>query len=209
MTTPWVVLGGGGHAGVVIDTLLVLGETVIGYTDPASERGPILDIPCMGGDEMVDAYDRQEVHLANGLGSTARTDRRAELYHRFASRGYQFPTIVHPSAVVARSVQFGAGAQVLAGAVVQPNCRVGENVLINTRASVDHDCVIEADVHIAPGVTVSGGVVIEKGAHVGTGASIVEGKRIGAQSIVGAGALVLRDVMPGTTVVGLPAKVRG
>lgn len=208
MTKPWIVLGGGGHAGVVIDALLSLGQAVLGYTDPAREPRRILEIECLGGDDVIAAYGREEIQLANGLGSTASTERRAALYQHFASLGYAFPPIVHPSAVVARSVQVGSGAQVMAGVVLQPNCRVGENVLVNTRASVDHDCVIESDVHVAPGVTVSGSVVIERGAHVGTGATIVQGRRIGAQSIVGAGALVLRDVMPGTTVTGLPAKER-
>lgn len=208
MTRPWIVLGGGGHAGVVIDTLLVLGETVIGYTDPAPASHQILGIECLGRDEVAETYPSDGVYLANGLGSTASTQRRADLYHRFASRQYSFPAIVHPSAVVARSVQVGSGTQVMAGAVIQTNCRLGENIIVNTGASVDHDCVIESDVHIAPGVTVSGQVVIERGAHVGTGATIMQTRRVGAQSTVGAGALVVRDVMAGTTVMGLPAEPR-
>jgi UDP-perosamine 4-acetyltransferase len=208
MTKPWIVLAGGGHAGVVIDTLLLLGETVLGYTDPTREPGRILDVECLGEDRVIETYNSDQVQLANGLGSTASTELRAALYYRFASRRYRFPPIVHPSAVVARSVLLGSGTQVMAGAILQPNCRLGENVLVNTRASIDHDCIIESDVHVAPGVTLSGGVVVERGAHVGMGANVVEGRRIGAQSIVGAGALVLRDVMPGTIVVGLPAKTR-
>lgn len=206
MTGPWIVLGGGGHAAVVIDALLVLGQSVIGFTDPVPNAPPILGIECLGNDEAVSSYAVEDVCLANGLGSTSSTQRRATLYRDFAAQGFGFPPIVHPSAVVARSVQVGAGTQVLAGAILQPRCSVGENVLVNTRASVDHDCVIERDVHIAPGVTVSGGVVIEKGAHVGTGASIVQGCIIGSLSTVGAGAVVLRDVMPGVTVVGVPAE---
>ena len=209
MTKPWIVLGGGDHAGVVIDTLLSLGQTVVGYTDPSSGSRRIQGIKCLGGDDVIAKYESHEIRLANGLGSTASTEQRASLYDRFASRGYEFPPVIHPSAVVSRSVQIGSGSQVMAGAILQPNGRVGENVLINTKATVDHDCVIESDVHLAPGVTVSGRVVIERGAHVGTGATIVQGRRIGVQSIVGAGALVLRDVMPGTTVVGLPAKEIG
>lgn len=208
MTKSWIVLGGGGHAGVVIDTLLSLGKSVIGYTDPLGGTRRILEIQCLGGDDVIATYEREEIQLANGLGSTGSTERRAALHQHFASRGYAFPPIVHPSAVVARSVQIGTGTQVMAGAVLQPNSRVGENVLVNTRASVDHDCVIESDVHVAPGVTISGSVYIEKGAHIGVGATIVQGRRIGALCIVGAGALVLRDVMPGTTVTGLPARER-
>lgn len=200
------MLGGGGHAAVVIDALLLLGQSLIGYTDPVPQAPPILDIEWMGSDEALGKYGVEDIFLANGLGSTSSTERRATLYHRFATLGFVFPPIIHQSAVVARSAHLGAGTQVMAGAIVQPRCRLGENILINTRASVDHDCVIEADVHIAPGVTVSGGVLIERGAHVGTGASIVQGCRIGSGSTVGAGSVVLHDVRPGITVVGVPAR---
>lgn len=205
MTKPWIVLGGGGHASVVVDTLRILGHTVIGYTDPANEAPPLLGVECLGGDDSLAAFAIDGIFLANGLGSTASTERRSDIYRHFISRGYGFPAILHPSAVVAASVHIGAGTQVMAGSVLQPSCKLGENVLINTRASVDHDCVIASDVHVAPGVTISGRVVIEEGAHIGTGATIVQCVRIGSRSVVGAGALVLRDVMPTTVVIGVPA----
>lgn len=47
---------------------------------------------------------------------------------------------------------------------------------------------------------------VERGASIGTGAVIMGGIRIGANSLVGAGAVVTRDVAPGETVIGNPAK---
>lgn len=205
---PWIVLGGGGHASVIIDTLQALGGTVIGFTDPVSAQREILSVQRLGGDDVVEGYDWTEVLLANGIGSIASTMRRAELFRQYLSKGYSFPRIIHPSAVVAKSVRIGAGTQIMAGAVIQPNCVVGENVIVNTRASLDHDCVIESNTHIAPGVTLSGEVVVGRGAHVGVGATVLQGRRIGAGSIVGAGALVVEDVGPETTVVGVPARIR-
>jgi serine acetyltransferase len=53
-------------------------------------------------------------------------------------------------------------------------------------------------------------IVLSGGVHAGvvTGATLNQARRVGAQSTVGAGALVLRDVMAGTTVLGLPAEPR-
>jgi UDP-2-acetamido-3-amino-2,3-dideoxy-glucuronate N-acetyltransferase len=48
--------------------------------------------------------------------------------------------------------------------------------------------------------------IVERGASVGSGAVILGGVRIGAGAIVGAGAVVTRDVLPGQTVVGSPAR---
>jgi acetyltransferase-like isoleucine patch superfamily enzyme len=47
---------------------------------------------------------------------------------------------------------------------------------------------------------------VEDGASIGSGATILGGVRIGAGALVGAGAVVTRDVPPGKTVVGNPAK---
>ncbi len=48
--------------------------------------------------------------------------------------------------------------------------------------------------------------VVEAGASIGSGATILGGLRIGAGATVGAGAVVTRDVAPGSTVVGNPAR---
>ena len=50
-------------------------------------------------------------------------------------------------------------------------------------------------------------VVIGKSAFVGTGSIILPGVKIGEGAIVGAGAVVTKDVFPGTTVIGIPARV--
>ncbi|MCX6651396.1 MAG: DapH/DapD/GlmU-related protein [Methanomassiliicoccales archaeon] len=48
--------------------------------------------------------------------------------------------------------------------------------------------------------------VVRKGASIGAGAIIVCGVTIGEGSTIGAGAVVTKDVAPGTTVVGNPAR---
>jgi UDP-2-acetamido-3-amino-2,3-dideoxy-glucuronate N-acetyltransferase len=50
--------------------------------------------------------------------------------------------------------------------------------------------------------------VVENGASIGSGAVILGGVRVGAGALVGAGAVVTRDVAPGATVVGNPARAR-
>lgn len=51
--------------------------------------------------------------------------------------------------------------------------------------------------------------VVERGATIGSGATILGGVRIGCDSTVGAGAVVTKDVRPGSTVVGNPARPIG
>ncbi len=72
--------------------------------------------------------------------------------------------------------------------------------------SVDHEVSIGAFAHIAPGASLAGYVTVGDGALVGVGASVTPGRTIGAWSTVGAGSAVVRDVPPGATVAGVPAK---
>jgi acetyltransferase EpsM len=51
-----------------------------------------------------------------------------------------------------------------------------------------------------------GAVVVEDYASIGVGSSIKPGVTIGKGAVVGVGAVVIKDVEPGTTVVGVPAK---
>lgn len=201
----WIVLGGGGHARVVLDLLTVLGADVLGYTDP-SGASALGEVPCLGGDDALDAYAPDRVLLANGLGSVGEPAARAALYARFTAGGYTFPPLVHPGAVVSASAALGAGTQVMAGAVLQAGVRTGANVLVNTRASVDHGCVLGDHVHVAPGVTLSGDVRVGARTHLGTGAVVVQGVAIGAGCLVAAGAVVVRDLPDGAAVVGVPAR---
>jgi UDP-2-acetamido-3-amino-2,3-dideoxy-glucuronate N-acetyltransferase len=49
--------------------------------------------------------------------------------------------------------------------------------------------------------------IVRRGASIGTGATILGGIEIGARSTIGAGAVVTRDVPPGATVAGNPARI--
>ncbi len=205
---PIIVLGGGGHAKVLVDALQRAARTVIGIADqnPALRGRRVLGITVMGGDDFVLRHPPASVLLANGIGSVDSMRVRAAVYDRFKQRGYAFATIVHPSAVIASEAVLGEGAQVLAGAVVGPGAAIGDDSIVNTCAVVDHDCRIGAHVHLAPGVVLSGGVTVGDGTHVGTGAAVIQGVTIGAGCLIAAGAVVIADVREQARVAGVPAR---
>lgn len=209
MSLPVIILGAGGHAKVLIEALLAANAVIKGVVDadPAMIGASILGAAVIGGDEVVKKHTPESILLVNGLGTITISDNRRQLYEKFKNAGYTFATVLHPSAVVASDVTLGEGAQVMAGAVIQPGCRIGVNSIVNTRASVDHDCMVGDHVHIAPGVTLSGGVTIGRESHIGTGATVIQGVCIGERSLIGAGSLVLTDVAPRVTVMGVPARV--
>ncbi len=200
-----VVLCAGGHARVVIEALRSRGRcpTAVTDRDPARVGCFLGGIPIIGTDENILAMKTDSVELANGLGNRAsRSDSglsgRRELFGRFAALGYAFPVISHLSAVIASDVLPGEGAQVMAGAVIQPGARIGRNVLVNTRAVVEHDCEIGDHCHIAPGAVLCGGVSVGEATHVGAGAIVLVGVRIGSGSVIAAGSVIAKDVAAGS-----------
>jgi sugar O-acyltransferase (sialic acid O-acetyltransferase NeuD family) len=208
METPVIILGGGGHAKVLIDTLLLQSISIIGIVLPSTENKSkkIMGIEIIGEESELDKYSPDQVELVNGVGSIGSMTKRKEVYERFTLLGYRFANVVHPSAIIASDVELSEGVQVMAGAIIQTGCRIGANTIINTKASVDHDCLINNHVHISPGSTLSGGVRVHQGVHIGTGATIIQGIVIGESSLVSAGAVVVKDVNVGATVVGVPAR---
>lgn len=205
-----VLLGAGGHGrsllGAVQDLAWPL-QGCIATERPAPDLWPHGLCPWLGDDLALAALDPVPVRLLNALGSVGPTGIRRRVYEDARRQGFEFTSLLHPSAVLSGTVTMGHGVQVLAGVVLQNGAQLGENALVNTCACVDHDCVIGAHAHIAPGVTLSGGVTVGDGAHIGTGATVIQGVQIGAGAVVGAGALVLRDVPAGATVFGSPARL--
>ena len=202
MTRPVVILGGGGHARVVIDALRCAGHRIAGVIDPKPEVTQALPagVTWLGKDLSQARAD--EVQLAIGVGSLdANPDNpRLRLFAEAKSGGFEILTFRHPRATVADDVEIGEGAQVMAGAILQPGVRIGVNCIVNTGASLDHDCRIGDHVHIAPGAVLSGTVDVGTGCHLGTGAVVIQNVRIGDWAMIAAGAIVTEDVPPGARV---------
>ncbi len=195
------VLGAGGHAKVVISSILAAGQEVIGLfdDDPQKAGAHVLNVPVLGP-----IAKARDLPSASGVIAIGDNRLRVKLSQEFSE--WEWIVVVHPRAYVASSAVLGPGTVVLAGAVIQPGARLGAHVIVNTGATVDHDCYVGNFAHIAPGVNLGGCVWVGDGVLVGIGAAVIPGVRIGAWSVVGAGAAVIRDVAPGSTVVGVPAR---
>lgn len=207
MSKPVILLGAGGHASVLYDTLQRLSIEVIAIVAPkdGNELTLFSGVKRLEHDAQVYEYRPDSVLLVNGIGSLPENNLRKKLYDTFTARNYKFMTVISPTADVSPYAKLSNGVQVMSGTVIQAGTEISENVIINTRVSVDHDCVIKAHCHIAPGVTLSGDVVLGQCVHVGTGASIIQGLAVGDNSVIGAGACVTKSIKANSKV--YPAKV--
>ncbi len=201
---PVIILGAGGHAKVLMDMLFLTEREVLGVIDPVKSRGDmIFGVPVIGDDESILNYLPSEIELVNGIGSLPNKNGRWKVAESYRDKGYNFSSLVHPSAVISNDVYLDEGVQVMAGVVIQPGVRVGKDSIINTGATVDHDCIIGSMCHIAPGSNLCGSILVQDNVHIGTGASLVQGVTINSNVVIAAGSTVIRDIAMNTIYKGI------
>jgi acetyltransferase-like isoleucine patch superfamily enzyme len=136
--------------------------------------------------------------------------------------------IFHKDLVNLYGCSVGADTKIGAFVEIQKNAYIGERCKISSHTFVCEGVTIEDDVFVGHGVvfindphpraSTDGRLQTEadwkvvptkvcRGASIGSGAAILCGITIGEGALVGAGAVVTRDVPPGATVVGVPARV--
>ena len=207
-----IIWGGRGHAKVLRDLLDLLGNRVIAVIDnDTSLQSPFSDLEIYYGElglseflKSIHQPKNQEVGAVVAIGGANGQD-RTNCYELMMAMGLQSKKVIHPSAVIAKSAELGAGAQILGGAFVGSATKLGDFCIVNSGSIVDHDCVLGRGVHIAPGAVVTGEIEVGDFAFIGANATVLPGCKIGANVIVGAGSVVTRDIPNGFTVVGSPA----
>lgn len=137
-------------------------------------------------------------------------------------------TILHPTLVNLYGCRIGDDTKVGTFVEIQKNAVIGRRCKISSHTFICEGVTIEDDVFVGHGVmfindrrpraTADGRpqteedwtvvpTLIRRGASLGSGAVILCGVTIGENAMVGAGAVVTRDVAPGDTVAGVPARL--
>jgi sugar O-acyltransferase (sialic acid O-acetyltransferase NeuD family) len=201
-----IVAGASGqHAAVVYEAAVLSGMIVLGFATVGNTEPPSLfDCPWLGS-----VSDVAISQIAKGnefVVACGSNEQRRQQSATLSMLGATLQSIYHPAAIVSPSARIGAGSAILAGAIVGPRTVVGVATIINHAASIDHDCKVGDFTNISPGARFAGCVQADAGVFVGLNASILQGIKLGENSVVGAGAVVIRDVLPGKTVVGVPAQ---
>jgi len=123
-------------------------------------------------------------------------------------------------ALIRENSEIGDNVLIGTNAVLDGNCKLGSNISIQTGAYITAFTTVEDNVFIGPWVVTANdkymvpgakliGPTIKKGARIGANSTILPGVVVGEGAVVGSGSVVTKDVAPGNTVVGNPARILG
>jgi len=174
-----------------------------GFLDgnPSALDGFAVDFPILGDPKTYVPSDQDTLVCSIGM-----PRERLALCRELRERGSSFTTLIHPTVSVALGVQIGEGCILCPGSVISAHARLGDFVIVNINASVGHDVIIGPGCILNSHADVTGRVRLGEGVTLGSHAAVLPGLRVGDYAIVGAGSVAYRNVKPGQTVVGVPAK---
>lgn len=199
-----VIVGAGGHAVSVAETVLACGYKLRCFVDDEPTPSSLVDRPVLS--------QIPPEHIATGgllvmaVGDNAT---RESLWRRFAGLHPDAlaPALIHPSASVAMLAAIGPGSVVLQGAIVASSARIGMLCIVNSGAVLEHECEMHDFASLAPRATIGGRVRIGERSAISIGAVVKQGVTIGHDTVVGAQSYVNTDLPDNIVAYGIPARV--
>ena len=188
-----IIVGSGGHCGVVIDAVRALGEYNVCL---------LMDDTCVGQERhgfKVQPITDEFLHVASFI-AIGDNKIREELSKKFEL----FTNIIYPTAIVSK--QECHGTYLGANSIIGNNSKVGNFSIINTGVILEHDCKVGEFSHLAPAVVTGGRVKIGSRTTIGLGSILQDGITIGSNVIIGMGSVVTKDVPDNEIWWGSPAE---
>lgn len=201
MPTKLLIIGAGGHAKVVIESI----DTKKIDIFVADQFKSIDSCQKIFNYEISDlkSWVDKKIQFHTAIGNNQ--DRR-RLTENFKGLNRKAFNVIHPNSIISKSSTLGEGIFIAANAIIGAEVEVMSGCIINHGSVVDHDCIIGKFSHIAPNVVLGGGVQIGEECLIGSGAIILPNIKIGNHVTIGAGAVVTKNIKNKMTIIGIPGK---
>lgn len=203
------IFGAGGFGREVLMLLHQINDAfpswkIIGFYDDQPQTS-VNGFGYLGNMEALNAVQEPlAVVLAVGDSQT-----RSRIRSRIHNPLVSYPTLIHPSVSLRpyQHVSLGEGCIICQGSIFTTNITLGRFALINLACTLGHDVQVGDFCSLMPGVNLGGYASLAAGVYVGTNATVLPSIQVGEATKVGAGAVVVKDLPPRCTAVGVPAHV--
>lgn len=197
---PLILAGYGGFGREVAAWVRAAGMPyeVVGHIDDEKAGAP----PVIG--RIQDHQPRPDVAYVTCFGDgAARHKVRLEL----EARGARMGTIVAPSVIYATSPTGSRNSLFLGVCSLSNDLALGDDLLVQSFACIGHDVAIGTGVTISSHAFIGGHAKLEPFCTIHPHAVVLPHVVVGEGAVVGAGTVVIKNVPPGATVFGVPAKI--
>lgn len=197
-----ILIGAGGHAKSVVDSIIEEEIELVGFIDE-NKTGEHFGYPILGK-TFSDVENYKDYYYLVSIGDVYF---RKAWYERILACGLKTLNIIDKTALISKSVKIGTANYIGKYTVINADASIGDNNIINTKALIEHECHIGNHTHMSTGSTVNGNVVVGDGVFFGSCAITAAQVHLGKYSTIGAGGVVVGDIPAGATAVGVPARV--
>lgn len=198
-----IIIGAGGYAKSVLDSVDYYNYEIKGFMDEFSENAEHLGYPIVAH-SLDDIQEPEKYFYFIAIGNN---ERRKTWYDRLRSKKLRLINVVDKSAIVSGRASIGTGCFIGKMAIVNSKAVVGNNCIINTKALVEHGCILADHVNLSTNAVLNGDVKVGTGSFIGSTSVTIGQIVIGEWSTVGAGAVVVKSCGNNITIAGVPAKI--
>jgi sugar O-acyltransferase (sialic acid O-acetyltransferase NeuD family) len=175
-----IIIGAGGHAKVVCETIITEGKySVVGFTDANLSVGTsVIDNinVILAQSELNKAKDFADYFIV-AIGNNSI---REKLFNQLKS-DLKPATIIHPLAYVSKSAILKNGVVCLANSTINTQVEIGENSIVNCGVVIDHECKIGNHVHLSIGSNIGSNSIVDDFVTTKIGESVFSFSKIAAQ----------------------------
>ena len=196
-----IVIGAGGCAKSVVDSIVTQEWDFCGFIDQNREKRTHLGFPVLAH-SIEEMPDREEYYYIIAIGNNKV---RKHYYDLLKGYGLRLASIVDSTAMISPRASIGEGCFIGKMAIINGCAAVKDNCIINTKALVEHGAFVHQHVNMSTNSTMNGAVIRYEGCFLGSASVVIGQLSVGQWAVVGAGAIVIHNVEDFTTVAGVPA----
>lgn len=180
-------------------------DDIVLLDDDSGKHGRMmLGVEIAGPIEALGDVDAGNAEIANLVART--TEKRQLVRDRLVEFGIPFARLLSPE-IDTLGVELGGDVMAYQNAILGPEVSIDEGTVVFMGGIVGHESIVGKCCVIAANAVLNARVRLEDRVYFGTNATALPEVTIGEGATVGAGSVVIQDVPPGATAIGVPAQI--